>query len=241
MILSNKHIILTHFGKIDCFQNLKNFGATLHHFPMIDIVSKANIEPFNISDFDYYIFTSKNGVNSFFNLEFIKGKNINALCLGKKTKAALSENGIEPVLISSKSYAEDFVAELLSNQMINNKKLLLILGNLADNSMEKRLSSICKVKRLDVYNTNLQTKKNKEITDLLNKKNTITIFTSPSSFLAFNSLYNAEKTNLATIGITTSSCINATGFKSKIISDKQTYEGISKAIINYYETKNTSI
>lgn len=241
MILSNKHIILTHFGKTDCFQNLKNFGATLHHFPMIDIVSKANIKTFNISDFDYYIFTSKNGVNSFFNLEFIKGKKINALCLGKKTKAALSENGIKPVFISSKSYAEDFTTELLRNQMINNKKVLLILGNLADNSMKKRLSSICKVKRLDVYNTNLQTKKNKELTDLLNEKNTISIFTSPSSFHSFNSLYDAEKTTLATIGITTSSCIKATGFKSKIISDKQTYDGISKAIINYYETKNTSI
>ena len=241
MILSNKHIILTHCGKADCFQILKNFGATLHHFPMIDIISKSNIKPFNISDFDYYIFTSKNGVNSFVNLDFVKGKKINALCLGKKTKAALYENGIEPVFVSSESYAEDFVAELLKGQMISNKKVLLILGNLADNRIEAELSSICKVKRLDIYNTNLQTKKNKELIYLLNEKDTISIFTSPSSFLAFTSLYDAEKTTLATIGITTSKCIKSTGFKSKIISDKQTYDGISKAIINYYETKNISI
>jgi uroporphyrinogen-III synthase len=50
-----------------------------------------------------------------------------------------------------------------------------------------------------------------------------------------------KKTTLATIGITTSKCIKATGFTSKIISDKQTYNGISEAIINYYETKNISI
>jgi uroporphyrinogen-III synthase len=54
---------------------------------MIDIISKSNIKPFNISDFDYYIFTSKNGVNSFVNLDFVKGKKINALCLGKKNKS----------------------------------------------------------------------------------------------------------------------------------------------------------
>ncbi len=237
MILSNKHIILTHFGKTDCFQVLKNFGATLYHFPMINIVSKSNIKPFNISNFDYYIFTSKNGVNAFFDLDFVKGKKINALCLGAKTKAALIDNGIEPVFVSRESYAKNFVDELLKNQMISNKKVLLILGNLADNSIERRLSSFCKVKRIDIYNTNLQTKINKEFNTLLNAQNTISIFTSPSAFNAFTRLYDAQKTTIASIGKTTAMCIKAIGFSSKIISDKQTYNGISKAIINYYETK----
>ena len=44
-----------------------------------------------------------------------------------------------------------------------------------------------------------------------------------------------------TIGTTTSKCIKTSGFASEIIADEQTYEGISKAIINYYETKNISI
>ena len=240
-MLSDKHIVLTHCGDTDSFQSLKEYGATLYHFPMIDIVSNSDVTPFNLSNFDYYIFTSKNGVNSFFNLDFLKGETINAICLGEKTKGALTENGVESIFISTESYAENLITELVENQMINGKKVLLVLGNLADNSIEAELSSICKVKRLNVYNTNLQTKKNKEFTSLLNEKDTISIFTSPSSFLAFTSLYDAEKTTLATIGITTSSCIKSNGFKSKIISDKQTYDGISKAIINYYETKNISI
>ena len=241
MILSNKHIILTHYGGTDCFQILKEYGAVLHHFPMVNIITKSNIKPFNLSDFDYYIFTSKNGVNSFFNLDFVKGKIINTLCLGEKTKVALLENGLEPVFVSNESYADNLIAELLNNQMIDNKKVLLVLGNLADNRIEERLSSICKVTRLDVYNTNLETKKKKELTTLLKDKNTISIFTSPSSFQAFTSLYDAEKTTLVTIGTTTSKCIKTSGFASEIIADEQTYEGISKAIINYYETKNISI
>ena len=32
------------------------------------LLTNFNEKPFNLSDFDYYIFTSKNGVNSFFNL-----------------------------------------------------------------------------------------------------------------------------------------------------------------------------
>ena len=66
MILLDKNIVLTHQGSADSFQILKDFGATLHHYPMIDIVVNSNIKPFNLSNFDYYIFTSKNGVNAFF-------------------------------------------------------------------------------------------------------------------------------------------------------------------------------
>jgi len=43
------------------------------------------------------------------------------------------------------------------------------------------------------------------------------------------------------MGTTTSKYIKTSGFTSKIIAEEQTYEGISKAIINYYETKNISI
>ena len=73
---------------------------------------------------------------------------------------------------------------------------------------------------------------------MLNNRNTITIFTSPSSFQAFNNLYNSEKTILVSIGKTTSKSIESLGFLPKIISDEQTYFGVSKAIINYYKTKN---
>ena len=241
MILSNKHIILTNYGSTDSFNILTEFGAKLYHFPMIKITKQFNEKPFNLSDFDYYIFTSKNGVNSFFNLHFVKGKIVKTICLGEKTKDALLEHGIEPVFLSNKSYDDNLINELLANQIIANKKILLVLGNLADNRIEERLSSICNVKRINVYNTNLEIKKNEYITDLLNNRNTITIFTSPSSFQAFNNLYNSEKTILVSIGKTTSKSIESLGFLPKIISDEQTYFGVSKAIINYYKTKNIRI
>ena len=235
MILSNKHIALTNYGSIESFQILKDFGATLHHFPMIDIVGNSNVKPFNLSDFDYYIFTSKNGVNAFYNLDFVKEKKIDTYCLGEKTKHALVENGVEPIFASNESYADNLITELLDNQMVVNKRVLLVLGNLADNRIEVALSSICNLIRLDVYHTTLETRKKQEITNFLEIKNTITIFTSPSSFQAFANLYDAEKTNLVSIGKTTSQYIKSSGYVTKITSDEQTYEGISKAIINYYK------
>jgi len=241
LILSDKNIVLTHHGNTDSFHILKELGATLHHFPMIDIVADSNVEPFKLSNFDYYIFTSKNGVNTFFNFDFVKGKKINTFCLGEKTKIALLENGIEPVFVSNLSYADNLITELLENQMIMNKRVLLVLGNLADNRIEDALSSICNVIRLDVYNTTLETTKKEDITDLLENKNTISIFTSPSSFQAFNNLYDIERTTLVSIGTTTSKTIQSSGYVAEITSEEQTYDGISKAIINYYETKNISI
>ena len=241
MILSKKNIILTHSGSTDSFQILEKFGATLHHFPMINIAENSYNKPFNLSDFDYYVFTSKNGVNCFFNLNFVKGKIVKAICLGEKTKGALLENGIEPVFVSNKSYADNLISELLENQIVTNKKILLVLGNLADDRIEEQLSSICNVKRIDVYNTNLETKKEEDITYLLDNRNTISIFTSPSSFQAFNNLYDPDKTILVSIGTTTSKAIKSLGFLPKIISDEQTYDGVSKAIINYYEAKNIRI
>ena len=237
MILSNKHIALTNYGSIDSFQILKDYGATLHHFPMIDIVANSNVKPFNLSDFDYYIFTSKNGANAFFNLDFVKEKKINTFCLGGKTKNALLENGVKPILVSNESYSDNLITELLENQMVVNKRVLLVLGNLADNKIEEALISICNVIRLDIYNTTLETTKKEDIADFLENKNTISIFTSPSSFQAFNNLYDVEKTTLVSIGTTTSKTIKSSGYVPKITSDEQTYDGISKAIINYYETK----
>jgi len=46
---------------------------------------------------------------------------------------------------------------------------------------------------------------------------------------------------LLSIGTTTSDYIKSKGFTVEIIADEQTYEGISKAIINHYETKNIRI
>ena len=241
MILSDKHIVLTHFGSTDSFQSLKEYGATLHHFPMIDIVANSDVKPFSLSDFDYYIFTSKNGVNSFFNLDFVKGKKINAICLGEKTNRALTQNGVEPVFVSAESYAENLISELVENQMVNGKKVLLVLGNLADDRLENGLKSNCEINRLDVYTTTLEILKKEVIVTLLDTENTISVFTSPSAFQAFSALYNAGKTTLLSIGTTTSQYIKSKVFTVEIIADEQTYEGISKAIINHYETKNIRI
>jgi uroporphyrinogen-III synthase len=87
----------------------------------------------------------------------------------------------------------------------------------------------------------LETLKKEVIATLFNTEDTISIFTSPSTFQAFYKLYDAHKTTLGSIGTTTSEFIISQEFIPKIIASEQTYEGISQAIINHYETKNIRI
>jgi uroporphyrinogen-III synthase len=82
-----RDIILTNSGDTKSFNSLINSGFILHHFPMIEI-SHQEIRPFSLDKYDFYIFTSKNGVDSFFNAPFIKvqyEKKISTICLGEKT------------------------------------------------------------------------------------------------------------------------------------------------------------
>jgi len=82
-----RDIILTNSGDTTSFNSLVNCGFILHHFPMIEI-SHKEIRPFSLDKYDFYVFTSKNGVDSFFNAPFIKvqyEKKISTICLGEKT------------------------------------------------------------------------------------------------------------------------------------------------------------
>ena len=64
-----KDIILTNSVRPDAFDALDSFK--IHHFPMIKITSK-DIKPFNLSDYDYFIFTSQNSVEIFFDYPFVR-------------------------------------------------------------------------------------------------------------------------------------------------------------------------
>ena len=77
-----KDIILTNSVRPDAFDALDSFK--IHHFPMINIRPK-DIKPFNLSDYDYFIFTSQNSVEIFFDYPFgrrSKGFNISSVLEG---------------------------------------------------------------------------------------------------------------------------------------------------------------
>ena len=229
----SKDIILTNSIKTDAFNSLENFNV--YHFPMIDIKVKS-IKPFNLSDFDYYIFTSQNSVDAFFEYSFVQVQyetQIKAICLGKKTEQKLRQFGAAISFSSHSSYSLDMISELKQKKFIENSKIVVVGGNLLDFTKYDILKNIAFVSKLEIYHTIKNTSFDKTLNNLLKKGNSISVFASPSSFDAFVNLYENFNTDIFCIGSTTSDFIRSKGFNVKTAKE-QTFESVAKEILNNY-------
>ncbi len=226
-----KDIILTNSVKSDAFDALDDFN--IHHYPMISIIAK-NIKPFNLSDYDYYIFTSQNSVEIFFDYPFVRvqyEKKIKAICSGQKTEEKLRKLGATISFSSNSSYAKDMINELKELKFIENSKILVIVGSLSDTTKYEELKKYSQISTLEIYETKKHTKFNHRLDKLLKKGNSISVFASPSSFEVFISIYNSFNTEIFSIGETTSEYIKSQGF-DVITSKKQTFESLVNEILN---------
>ena len=231
-----RDIILTNSGDTSSFNSLIDSGFVLHHYPMIEIFHQE-LRPFSLDQYDFYVFTSKNGVDSFFNAPFIKvqyEKKISTICLGEKTAKKIREFGVVPSFISTSNYSKDLSKELLKIDLLKNKKVLLVQGNLASDLLYNNLKNICYVERVNSYSTLIQENLNNDLKSLIENMNSISIFSSPSSFEGFEKFYDISKTNIVSIGKTTTNYIKSKGFNPIITSKNQSFESLSKEIINYF-------
>ena len=231
-----RDIILTNSGDTTSFNSLINSGFILHHFPMIEI-SYKEIRPFSLDKYDFYVFTSKNGVDSFFNAPFIKvqyEKKISTVCLGQKTAKKIREFGVFPTFISNSNYSNDLFKELSEKGFLEKKKVLLVQGDLASDYLLNNLKNICSVDRVNSYSTHIQEYLNIDLNNIIKNNNSISIFSSPSSFEGFAKFYDMSKTNIVSIGKTTTNYIKSKGGNPIITSKNQNFESLSEEIINYF-------
>ena len=86
------NVILTNDGEIDGFSLLNEKGIKTFHYPMIKILASNTDVFFSLDDYDFFIFTSKNGVNYFFDKQNIKSQDkssIKVICNSVKNKGSL--------------------------------------------------------------------------------------------------------------------------------------------------------
>ena len=74
-----------------------------------------NSKDFN--DFDYIIFTSKNGIKNFIDKVTILDKT-KLICLGKKTEMKLNEYGYKSTFTANRNYAKTMANELRKSNLI---------------------------------------------------------------------------------------------------------------------------
>ena len=235
----NTNIILTNEDKSNGFKSLKTAGMTIHHYPMIKTSKQTNFKTINFNDYDAFIFTSRNGVRYFFEMEFAKNKKrINAICIGSKTEKYLKKYNVKIVYTSKRAYSKVLCKDLKTSRIIDSKRVLLVQGSLAKNNLGECLKKFCLLTKFVPYKTELIKNFDKSLKSLLDNFPTYSVFTSQSSFEAFSKLYDPSKTNIISIGNTTSDHIRNSGYVPLITSKMQTYEGIAGSIIEYFENNN---
>ncbi|AYZ14580.1 uroporphyrinogen-III synthase [Chryseobacterium arthrosphaerae] len=157
------------------------------------------IGPFELKNYSL-IFTSVNGVTSFFKNRFkpnedFTAKNYNKIyCVGEKTKRALRKHGFGTFKVLKN-------AETLSRFIIGNcqhEQFLHFCGNLAINVLDKDLPlQNISYKKITIYNT-------EEINPLIPEKYHAAVFFSPSGVRSFARRNSLNGMKLFSIGETTS-------------------------------------
>jgi len=253
--LKNKIIISTQPNEsfTELNNKLLNSGAFLFHYPMIEVeqasITENEKEILKKLDFDWLVFTSKNGVKYFFNI--LKDLNIThktnlpkIAVIGKKTAIAVENFSYKATFISESNLSETFANELKNKVISKNQKVIVLLGNLANNNIENSLKDYASVVRVNCYNT-IPTKN--DYPDLIQKissnKYDLILFSSSSCFINLAELLIRNNVNLknlkaASIGKATTETINKYNIAPILTATESNINGLINEVKNYYKLKN---
>ena len=225
-------------------------GATLFSLPMIEIkpvtltpADKKIVQ--NLGSYDWLFFTSRNGVANFFKhlIDLIGSSELpsalRVAVVGVKTASELEYYGFSAAFTGKKHGSAEMASEFCEVIQPKNQKILLSLGNLADDTLKNRLSADNLVDRINVY----ETCEPKQVDPLVIKRISdgaydLILFTSPSTFNHFNALIDISligQLKIASIGTTTSKAIREAGFEPVLTADMSNAEGLTASIVKYFQ------
>ena len=119
----------------DLVERLTELGARCLEYPTIEVVPAADTTPLdqaidNLSAYDWLIFTSVNGVDSFFNRLFARGKDVRALhrvhtaVIGPVTADRLRRQGLRSDIVPESYRAESVIEAFSGVDMVGRRVLL---------------------------------------------------------------------------------------------------------------------
>ncbi|MFT3751842.1 MAG: uroporphyrinogen-III synthase [Paludibacter sp.] len=230
-------------------------GAQVLDFPMIRtecVELSENIKTVfaGLNDFEWIVFTSKNGVICFYDLLKQVGVDESILSdrkiavMGKATGDEVVKRGGNAHLISSGRTAEDLLVEIKREIQLTDK-VLLALGELAEDKLETGLNGSCQTERINVYKTiDLEYTTNEIIDRIKDDKYDIILFTSPSGFGNFYKIMFANNIvtafRIACIGTTTEKEMLKYNCQPLVVSPKSDVESFANAIEKYLASPNPS-
>ncbi|MBR4348028.1 MAG: uroporphyrinogen-III C-methyltransferase [Fibrobacter sp.] len=239
--LSGKRLVVTRAAKQSSgiTARLTALGAEVIETPMIETRAvEGNFDWAGLANFNILAFTSTNGVESFFKQLFAAGFDVRVLAgkkiasVGKITEKKLLEYGIRCDYVPEDHTGEG-LGKLLASLPVDHSRILLLQGNLADDTLLKLLPQAT---RWVVYETlpvaELPEWKREAVAGA-----DAVVFASTSAVENFCAVIPAEagispRTSFC-IGRMTESSARKHGFDT-VTSDETTMDSLVKKIVDFY-------
>ena len=234
-------------------KTLADLGALCLEAPSIKIVEPDDYRPMDqaiagLPGYDWIVFTSVNGVESFFRRLFEKGRDarrlcsIKTACIGPATERKLREYGVLTDILPEKYVAES-VVEAFKGQDMDGKRVLIPRAMEARTVLPDELRNMgAQVDEVTAYKTVEERDQADAITEQLREGDIdMVTFTSSSTVTNFMNLLPAddavklmEKVTVACIGPVTAETAEKLGLKVGISAETYTIPGLVDAILAYY-------
>ncbi|MCL0103231.1 uroporphyrinogen-III C-methyltransferase [Dehalococcoidia bacterium] len=230
-------------------------GAEPIELPTIEIKPVANGNLLDdvlsrLPEFHWILFTSVNGIESFFahlhqhGLDSRKLHRLKVCAIGEVTATVLRRYGIQPDLIPPE-YSSRGIIACLKEEGIKGKRLLLPCSQMVNEELVCGLSELgAKAEPVVIYHTLPAGRGDGEAKQLLIKGEVDAItFTSPSTVRGLIALMagHAEALNkpiIACIGPVTAAAATESGLRVDIIARKYTIAGLVEALVERYQKED---
>jgi uroporphyrinogen III methyltransferase/synthase len=235
-------------------KSLRERGAEPLVLPVIEIEELTDFGELDralqsLSGYDWIVFTSTNGVVSFFN-------RLHSLCMdsrvldgcligaiGPMTAAALQEHGILADYIPE-DYTSDGLLSGFKKRVIVGQRFLLVRSDIAPEKLAESLGRLgAEVQDVAAYRTVLPEKNSARGKQMLvNERIDIITFTSSSTVTNLLALIDSdrqvvENVTVACIGPEAAATAQSAGLKVDIIAAEHTVQGLVEAMEHYFGTQ----
>ncbi len=234
----------------DLVTRLNRLGAHCIEIPTIRITPPEDLRPMQeaiqkITDYQWLVLTSVNGVKYFFDTLFAMGKDVRALghlkfaCIGPVTKEKLAGFGIISDILPE-TYRAESVVDAFKNTGIKGQRVLLPRARLARTILPEELARMgAEVDEVTAYETVLDDAGKQTLIAMLKDREIDGVtFTSSSTVSNFMSLLDKEDgprllkdVTIASIGPITSDTARSLGLEVDIEAKAYTIQGLVDALV----------
>lgn len=194
----------------------------------------------NLEKYSWFIFTSANGVNIFFDrlrnlrVDIRKLANARFAVVGTSTKKALEKYGLYADFIPSK-FTSKILAEELSKELTDKDKILIVRGKQGKNFIEDKFSEMSvEFDKICIYETIQDERRADEVKRICPDVDYIVV-TSGSGARALRDMAGCENDNIVAIGPVTKRDCEEAGLRVKLVAEEFDARGIVDVIVRDVE------